>query len=101
MRPPGEIRRALMQGLGTGPATSRELAARTRVGRQAATTTLSNMVRAGVVRVVEEVRVPEVKRPVPVYELASTEPASSGPDWSVIDCWASWPAAPTDGPPQG
>lgn len=71
MRPVGEIRQALEQALrATGAATSRALAASACVGLTAAQRTLDNMARGGHV-VKGRTRVPGVRRPVPVYALAS------------------------------
>lgn len=92
MRPPGEIREALWRGFESGPATTRELAMRTGVGVSAARMTLDNMRRAELVAVVDEVRLPGVKRPVPVYDrqAAAERP---GLDWSLVTCWAQFPQA--------
>ncbi len=91
---PGEIRQRLHEVMSAGRGTTRELAARSNVGLQAAMYTLDNMKRAGVVFVADEVRVPGVKRPVPVYDLRrdGCEPAATGLDWSLITCWAQFPA---------
>lgn len=100
MRPAGEIRAALWGGLQEGPGTTRELVQRTGVGVAAARWTLDNMCRAGVVEVVQEVRVPGVRRPVPVYgPTGQAEPArrqrADGPhahtDWTLVRCWAQFP----------
>lgn len=94
MSGPGEIRQRLHEMLSAGRGTTRELAARSNVGLQAAMYTLDNMRRAGVVFVADEVRVPGVKRPVPVYDLRRCESArDDGRDWSLITCWAQFPTA--------
>lgn len=88
MRPPGEIRLALVTALQAGPGVSREVAQRARTGYEATRRTLDNMVRAGVAaKRKEPARVPGCKRPVPVYELAE---ASATPDSATV--LAGWPA---------
>lgn len=68
-----------------GPGTTRELALRTQVGFSATMWTLRNMVTAGEAEKVSTVRVPGVKRPVPVYGLASQSPcAEPGADLQAI-----------------
>ena len=74
MRPRGEFRQALDMALGAGGGawhpvglTTRELAARANVAIDAARLTLDNMVRAEEAVKLDVVRVPGVKRPVPVY----------------------------------
>ena len=71
MRPAGEVRVALLTALreAKAPATSRMLAGRACVGKEAARHTLDNLVRAEVAERTGTVRVPGVKRPVPVYAL--------------------------------
>lgn len=93
MRPPGEIREALWRGFESGPATTRELAMRTGVGVSAARMTLDNMRRAELVQVVHEVRVPGVRRPVPVYDRHTAAAERAGLDWSLVTCWAQFPQA--------
>lgn len=100
MRPPGELRQALCDGLALGPATTRELAMRTCMGLDAARWTLDNMRRGGLVQVVDQVRVPGVRRPVPVYGRASEQAKTARAavpheqiDWSLVRCWAQFPAA--------
>ena len=93
-RAQGEIRQALVGGLEAGRGTTRELALRTGVGVTAAMRTLDNMRRAGDICVVETARVPGVRRPVPVYDLARREDAAPpGYDWSLVTCWAQFPAS--------
>lgn len=75
MRPAGEIRQALEQACAAlaqpeqGP-TLRELAAHARVGLEAARGTVSDMRRAGVVRIARTRRVDYRNRPVAEYEPA-------------------------------
>lgn len=90
----GEIRDALAMGLRAGPGTTRDLALRTGVGVTKAMYTLRDMVNAGEVMQREPVRVPGVKRPVPVYDLADGDAANEGGgiNWDLITCWAQWPA---------
>jgi hypothetical protein len=67
--------------MASAPGTSRELAARTQVGFTAAMWTLRNMVVAGEASKLQPVRVPGVKRPVPVYGLSTpTDNAPPGSD---------------------
>ena len=88
----GEVRDALAMGLMAGPATTRDLAMRTGVGLEKAMYTLRDMVNAGEVLQRDPVRVPGVKRPVPVYDLANGEAANEGGiNWDLITCWAQWP----------
>lgn len=83
MRPRGEYRQALEYALRGGGgqwhpvgATSRELAARANLGVDVARLTLDNMVRAdAAVKLDDTVRVPGVKRPVPVYAAADARAA--------------------------
>jgi hypothetical protein len=72
MRPCGEIRCALLAAFGQlGQATTRQAAERAQVGMRAATVTVAHMVRAGDLVVQgDPIRVPGVRRPVPVYALA-------------------------------
>ena len=91
----GEIRDALSMAVRSGHGTTRDLALRSGVGITSAMYTLKNMVAAGEARVVDVARVPGVKRPVPVYGWAGDEDESAndgGIDWSLITCWAQWPA---------
>jgi hypothetical protein len=64
---------------------------RTGVGVTMAMKTLDRMVRAGQAEVVDTVRVPGVKRPVPVYGIAESKAADDGMNWDLITCWAQWP----------
>lgn len=88
----GEVRDALRLGLVASPGTTRYLAGATGVGVTKAMYTLRDMVVAGEVRVVDRVRQPGVKRPVPVYGLVDDAPQASGANWDLITCWAQWPA---------
>lgn len=82
MRPAGEVRLALLKALkGRGPSTSRDLAASAQVGMSAASKTLDNLVAAGQVVKRAPVRVPGVKRPVPTYEIFSTQLLVQMPLW--------------------
>lgn len=86
----GEIRLTLLQVLATGgPGTSRQLASKTKIGFASAMWTLRNMVNAGEVMKLQPVRVPGVKRPVPVYGLADgakRAPAGSALQ-SALQAW--------------
>lgn len=86
----GEVRNTLQQGLLAGQATTRDLALRTGVGVTKAMYTLRDMVMAGEAVVAHTVRVPGVKRPVPVYGL--TEQAlDTEPGVALVTCWIQWP----------
>lgn len=90
----GETRMDLLRGLEAGVGTTTELAMRTGLPLPATRMTLDNMVRAGDA-VKDFKRLPHCKRPVPVYGLASrvgSSPSRPSLDWSLITCWAQWPA---------
>ena len=90
-RPRGELRTALHEALKAGQGTTRELATRSGVGMTASMRTLDNMVTAGEVAKLDPVRVPGVKRPVPVYALREARPvAASAAD--LQRALASWGA---------
>lgn len=87
MRPAGEVRKALLDACTTlaqpqQAPTLRELAAHARVGLEAARGTVSEMRRAGVVRIARTRRVAYRNRPVAEYEPAPralhTAPPSQG-----------------------
>lgn len=79
-------RLALDAALVDGDGTAAELAQRAGVCRRRATQVLDNMVRAGDVAKGEPVRVPGVKRPVPVY--GRPVPQDDGdPMQSLIRAW--------------
>ena len=90
----GEVRDALCMALKGGSGMTRELAQRSGVGVTSAMYTLRNMVQVGEVSVLDQVRVPGVKRPVPVYGLVEEGAANegTGTNWDLITCWAQWPA---------
>lgn len=91
----GEVRESLRQQLQAGGGgTTRDLAQRSGVGVTKAMYTLRDMVVAGEAHVADKVRVPGVKRPVPVYDLVgSTGPPAAGDsvNWDLITCWVQWP----------
>jgi predicted ArsR family transcriptional regulator len=70
-RPAGQRREALRQAFAHGPGTSAELAERAGISPREAMLLLNNMARGEgrEVLVINKVRVPGVKRPVPVYDL--------------------------------
>lgn len=90
----GEVRDALSMALKGGHGTTRDLALRSGVGITSAMYTLRNMVCAGEARQLDPVRVPGVKRPVPVYGAAGDDggAGAGGINWDLITCWAQWPA---------
>lgn len=89
----GEVRDSLRLQLQTGRGTTRDLALRSGVGVTKAMYTLRDMVTAGEARVAQTVRVPGVKRPVPVYDLVSDTATAQadGLNWDLITCWVQWP----------
>lgn len=98
MRPQSEIRVDLAAALVDGPGTCKQLAQRTGWAIGMTREALNNMVRAGQACKPSTVRVPGVKRPVPVYArppVQAFDPASrpghvalSG----VLSAWTRWPA---------
>ena len=96
MRPASEIRMALAAALMDGPGTCRQLAQRTQGSVAIVREALNNMVRAGDARKASSVRVPGVKRPVPVYARAvrsvDLAAANESPFVSLIDAWMARPA---------
>ena len=99
MRPHSEIRVLLAAAMVDGGGTSRELARRVCASHGLAMRTLDNMVRAGDARKARAVRVPGVKRPVPVYEramradAAAAAAANDAPYQSLIQAWLGRAAA--------
>jgi predicted ArsR family transcriptional regulator len=88
-RPVSDAALDLMAALIDGPGTCRQLAQRTGLAVSATRTALDNMVRRGDATADERVRVPGVKRPVPVYARAqASDDASDGP--CVPDLIAVW-----------
>lgn len=101
MRPPSEVRSALLQALATAPqcvGTWRELAAASCVGYDAARQTLRAMAASGQVAVVGTHAAPHARRPMMLYAPAdhfadtgkmvtpSAEPVTAG----AVDCWAGF-----------
>ena len=78
MRPRGEPRELLAEEIRQLPGTARDLATRTQIGFEVARRTLDNMVRAGEATKLDPVRVPGVKRPVPVYGPVAKDTSSAG-----------------------
>lgn len=101
MRPPGEIRQALIDaahqlvaelGRPNGGATLAELAARSCVGRDAARCYVDNMRRAGVLKIVGQRRVQYRNRPVAEYAPAqNSSSADTAPSHlALCNCMQSW-----------
>lgn len=92
MRPQSEIRITLAAALVDGGGTTRQLAQRTGWAIGMTRRALDNMVTAGDVCKPRSVRVPGVKRPVPVYERAvrpsDAAMCSAGPGVDLIMAWA-------------
>jgi hypothetical protein len=95
MRPQSEIRICLASALIEGGGTTRQLAQRTGWSIGMTREALNNMVRAGDAAKPRSVRMPGVKRPVPVYERAvraSDQAANDAPWLDLISAWAGQPA---------
>jgi hypothetical protein len=92
MRPQSEIRITLAAALVDGPGTTKQLAQRTGWSIGMTMRALDNMVTAGDARKASSVRVPGVKRPVPVYERAVRACDAAGgsgePGVDLIMAWA-------------
>lgn len=81
----GEVRKVLFDAMADAPGTSRDLATRTQCGFTVAMWTLRNMVTAGEVEKLQPVRVPGVKRPVPVYGICTRDRGSQpGSDLQAV-----------------
>ena len=94
-RPYSEIRLDITAALVDGPGTCRDLAMRTGWSLGLVRVCLRNMVAAGAAVNIEPVRVPGVRRPVPVYarapvRAARAEPAAGG----IVDLIAAWAGLP-------
>lgn len=86
MRPAGEVRLALLKALKDHPrSTSRTLAGLACIGVAAASKTLDNLVVAGKVVKRDSIRVAGVKRPVPTYEIYSTQLLQQTSLWSSAE----------------
>ncbi|MBF9263920.1 hypothetical protein [Paracidovorax cattleyae] len=95
MRPAGEVRQALLQACQAlvtpeRAPTLREIAARAQVGLQAAEATITNMRRAGVLRVVRQRRVDYRNRPVAEYVPAGWMPAQDCPLQGLARVLTHW-----------
>lgn len=89
MRPAGDVRLALLKALKErGRSTSRQLAGQACVGMSVASKTLDNLVVAGKVVKRAPVRVDGVKRPVPTYEIYSTQLLQQVPLWPAFEARA-------------
>lgn len=96
MRPQSAIRVDLAAALVDGGGTTKQLAQRTGWSIGLTREALNNMVRSGDARKVQPVRVPGVKRPVPVYEKATRVRECIQPGHqalgAVLAGWQRWPA---------
>lgn len=95
MRPQSPIRVDLSAALVDGAGTTKQLAQRTGWSIGLTREALNNMVRAGDARKARTVRVPGVKRPVPVYERACRDAVMVLPGQalgSILAGWSRWPA---------
>ena len=95
MRPQSPIRVDLAAALVDGAGTTKQLAQRTGWSIGLTRRTLTNMVTAGDVRKARTVRVPGVKRPVPVYERAVRSQDVCAPHQAlgaILAGWSRWPA---------
>jgi hypothetical protein len=95
MRPYSDVRVDLAAALIDGEGTTKQLAQRTGLPVSRTRRALDNMVRAGDAMKMTPVRVPGVKRPVPVYGRAvraDDMACDAEPFVSLIQAWASMPA---------
>jgi hypothetical protein len=95
MRPQSPIRVDLAAALIDGGGTTRQLAQRTGWSIGLTCTALNNMVQAGDACKPRTVRVPGVKRPVPVYEKAvrtDDQNHSHQALGAILAGWSRWPA---------
>lgn len=90
MRPQSEIRVTLAAALIDGGGTTRQLAQRTGWSIGMTRRALDNMCTAGDVRKAARVRVPGVKRPVPVYERSTRADDAARPDRAGVDLIMAW-----------
>ena len=102
MRPQSEIRVCLSSALVDGPGTTRQLAQRTGWSIGLTRRALDNMCTAGDACKPRSVRVPGVKRPVPVYERAAPAGAdglghAASQITSLIAAWIQAPSTPHQG----
>lgn len=97
MRPQSEIRLCLSAALLDGPGTTKQIAQRTGWAIGMTRRALDNMVTAGDAHKPHSVRVPGVKRPVPVYARAPLQPqdTDSLPVASLISAWVGRPMEST------
>lgn len=93
MRPQSEIRVCLSSALLDGPGTTWQLAQRTGWSIGMTRRALDNMCTAGDAHKPRSVRVPGVKRPVPVYERAPLCAAANTTEHiaSLISAWVGQP----------
>lgn len=94
-RPYSEIRLDLTAALLDGPGTCRDLAKRTGWSIGLVRVCLRNMVAAGAAVNLDPVRVPGVRRPVPVYARAPERAFLREPDSGIRDLIAAWAGLPT------
>jgi len=90
LRPHSEIRIDLSAALVDGGGTTRQLAQRTGWSVGLTREALNNMVKAGDAAKLRSVRVPGVKRPVPVYERAVRPDVCAANDEPYISLIAAW-----------
>ncbi len=98
MRPQSEIRVTLAAALVDGPGTTRQLAQRTGWAIGTTRRALDNMVTAGDAAKVARVRVPGVKRPVPVYGRAARRQALQAQGGAGVDLIMAWAGVQLAGP---
>jgi len=95
MRPQSEIRVTLTAALVDGPGTTRQLAQRTGWAIGDTRRALDNMVTAGDACKPRSVRMPGVKRPVPVYARAvRAADAAAGDQGGALDLILAWAGLP-------
>ena len=94
MRPQSEVRVTLGAALVDGAGTCKQLAQRTGWSIGLTRTALNNMVAAGDACKPRSVRVPGVRRPVPVYERAvrtEDQAANDEPFRTLMQAWLGVP----------
>lgn len=90
MRPQSEIRVTLAAALVDGKGTTKQLAQRTGWSIGMTRRALDSMCTAGDVQKVERIRVPGVKRPVPVYARAVRPDDAAPRSAAGVDLITAW-----------
>lgn len=103
MRPPGEVRQALLAALARGgPGDFEALAARSQVGLAVAQETLRQMARAGAIKRLDRKAGPKRGRPRVEYALPGSQgSAATPPGLALAQQWAPGMPAPVQGVSDG